>query len=138
MYSGPNVTLGYATQGSDLVKGDERHGELFTGDIAQFDEDGFYYIVGRMKRFLKVYGNRVDLDELEQLLKNKFVGIDCAVSGRDDHVVIFITGDEDPSELVNYLAHKTGLNRVSFKVKKIAAIPKNDSGKILYTALEQA
>ena len=116
-YLGHNVTLGYAISKNDLSKGDERNGVLLTGDIAQFDEEGFYYIVGRMKRFLKVYGNRVNLDELEQILKNRFVGIDCAISGQDDHIVIFITGDETPSELVNYLAHTTGLNRVSFKVK---------------------
>ena len=61
VYYGDNVTLGYAEKGEDLIKGDERHGILHTGDIAQFDKEGFYYIVGRMKRFLKIFGNRVNL-----------------------------------------------------------------------------
>ncbi len=51
--------MGYAECGADLAKGDERHGILATGDMAQFDEDGYYYIVGRKKRFLKIYGNRI-------------------------------------------------------------------------------
>ena len=54
VYYGSNVTLGYAECGQDLIKGDERFGELCTGDMAQFDEDGYYYIVGRKKRFLKI------------------------------------------------------------------------------------
>nr|MCR5282143.1 AMP-binding protein [Lachnospiraceae bacterium] len=69
VYEGANVTLGYAEQAEDLAKGDERGGRLVTGDMAKFDEDGFFYIVGRKKRFLKVYGNRVNLDELDQLVK---------------------------------------------------------------------
>ena len=39
VYEGKNVTLGYAEKGEDLILGDERHGRLETGDMAQFDED---------------------------------------------------------------------------------------------------
>lgn len=72
VYEGENVTLGYAECGDDLIKGDERGGVLQTGDMAQFDKDGYYYIVGRKKRFLKIYGNRVNLDEMDRLIKGKF------------------------------------------------------------------
>ena len=44
VYRGPNVTLGYAENRFDLCKPDENHGELFTGDMAKRDADGFYYI----------------------------------------------------------------------------------------------
>ena len=60
VYDGANVTLGYAECADDLSKGDERHGRLVTGDIAKRDTDGFYYVVGRKKRFLKIFGNRVN------------------------------------------------------------------------------
>ena len=75
VYEGPNVTLGYAETQEDLIKGDERHGRLVTGDMAKRDADGFYYIVGRKKRFLKIYGNRVNLDETERMVKNRFEGL---------------------------------------------------------------
>ena len=53
VYYGPNVTLGYALNGNDLSKGDENYGVLKTGDIVKGDEDGYYYVIGRVSRFLK-------------------------------------------------------------------------------------
>ena len=55
VYRGENVTMGYAVCKEDLVKGDENHGIMHTGDIAYRDADGYYFIVGRMKRFLKIF-----------------------------------------------------------------------------------
>lgn len=49
IYEGPNVMLGYAECREDLNKGDELKGKLFTGDIAEIDEDGYFYIIGRKK-----------------------------------------------------------------------------------------
>ena len=70
VYRGANVSMGYAETQSDLTKGDENNGILYTGDIARRDADGYYYITGRMKRFVKVFGNRVNLDAIEQILKS--------------------------------------------------------------------
>ena len=69
VYFGENVSLGYAESQDDLSLEDENQGCLATGDIAQVDSDGYYYIVGRKKRFIKIFGNRVNLDASEQLLK---------------------------------------------------------------------
>ena len=137
VYRGPNVTMGYAECGEDLVKGDERGGVLKTGDMAQRDEDGFYYIVGRKKRFLKIYGNRVNLDEVDRLIKDKFDYIECASTGVDDHLYIFITDEKLVDAVKKFIVDKTGFNHVAIKVKKIDEIPKNDSGKVLYTKLSE-
>ena len=134
VYGGRNVTLGYAECGDDLAKGDERHGVLETGDMAQFDEDGYYYIVGRKKRFLKIYGNRVNLDEADRLIKGEF-GIEAACAGVDDHMYIFITDEKFSENVKDFVAGKTKLNPVAFKVIVIDEIPKNDSGKTLYKEL---
>ncbi|MCI9478342.1 MAG: AMP-binding protein [Lachnospiraceae bacterium] len=135
VYEGENVTLGYAECGEELSKGDERGGVLYTGDMAQFDEDGYYYIVGRKKRFLKIYGNRVNLDEIERLIKGKF-GIEAASAGIDDHLYLFVLEEAVTEAVKRFVAEKTGLNPAAFHVKTIKEIPKNDSGKIQYRELE--
>ena len=135
VYEGENVTLGYAECGDDLIKGDERGGILQTGDMAQFDQDGYYYIVGRKKRFLKIYGNRVNLDEMDRLIKGKFTGIDCACAGVDDHMYIFVTDETKAEEVREFVVYKTKLNPAAFKIIVIDEIPKNDAGKTLYKEL---
>ncbi len=134
VYEGSNVTLGYAENRDDLGKGDERGGVLFTGDMAQFDEDGFYYIVGRKKRFLKIYGNRVNLDEMDSLIKTRY-GIDVACTGKDDHMYLFVTDEDYKDKIRKYAVEKTGLNPTAFTVMVIDSIPRNESGKILYNSL---
>lgn len=136
-YYGENVTLGYATCAADLAKGDERGGVLDTGDMAQFDEDGYYTIVGRKKRFVKLFGNRVNLDEAERLLKAKFAGAEVACGGKDDHLMIYCTEQALLKQMQAYLAEKTGLHASGFSVKAVETIPKNDAGKTLYRELEK-
>ena len=93
-YRGKNVTMGYARSRDDLVLGDERHGFIRTGDLAYFDEDGCYYIVGRMGRFLKLFGMRVGLDECEQIVKAKFPNAECACTGTDEKMTVWITDEQ--------------------------------------------
>ena len=136
VYEGKNVTLGYAECGDDLIKGDERNGVLATGDMAQYDEDGYYYIVGRKKRFLKIYGNRVNLDETERLIKGQF-NMEAACAGIDDHMVIFLESDKESDAVRSFVVDKTHLNPAAFRVVIIDEIPKNDSGKTQYRELEK-
>ncbi len=136
VYEGPNVTLGYAECKDDLTKGDERNGVLVTGDMAQMDEEGYYYIVGRKKRFLKIYGNRVNLDECERMIQGHFEGVECACVGNDDNMRIYVAGSCQGEDIKSFLAEKTGLHVKAFEVRQIEEIPKNDSGKKQYSELE--
>lgn len=136
VYEGKNVTLGYAEKGEDLILGDERHGRLETGDMAQFDQDGYYYIVGRKKRFLKIYGNRVNLDEIDRMIKGEF-SIEVASAGVDDHLYIFVTEEKMTEKVRDFVVAKTKLNQAAFRVIAIDEIPKNDSGKTRYKELSK-
>jgi long-chain acyl-CoA synthetase len=134
VYKGKNVSMGYAIFGGDLKKGDENNGVLFTGDLAKKDADGFYYIVGRKTRFIKIYGNRVNLDETESLLAKTIY--ECACTGQDDNMVIYITDKTRLIEIQNYVATKTGIHKTAFSVRYCEEIPKNAAGKIVYSRLE--
>ena len=68
VYEGPNVMLGYAMSRADLGKGDEMNGRLETGDLGRLDAEGFLYLTGRTKRFAKIAGYRLGLDEIEKEL----------------------------------------------------------------------
>ena len=136
VYEGKNVTLGYAERGEDLILGDERHGRLETGDMAQFDEDGYYYIVGRKKRFLKIYGNRVNLDEIDRMVKAEF-SIEMASAGKDDHLYLFVTDAKMADPVREFVIGKTKLNPAAFKAVTLDEIPKNDAGKTLYSELSK-
>jgi len=137
VYEGDNVTLGYAECGEDLIKGDENCGRLETGDVARFDEDGYFYIVGRKKRFLKIFGNRINLDEVEKLIDTRCGHVDCACAGTDERLYVFITDDAHKPEIDRLLFEKVGLNRATYRIVKLDSIPRNDAGKVLYSQLSQ-
>lgn len=137
VYYGANVTMGYATSGADLALGDTRGGRYETGDLAKRDADGCYTVVGRKHRFLKLFGKRTNLQEVEHILRRHFGDIDVACSGTDDHLHVFVTDGALAAEIVPFLSGKLGVHRSAFAVKCIAAIPKNPSGKTVYRELEQ-
>lgn len=133
-YKGPNVSMGYANSINDFSKGDENEGVLATGDMAKMDEDGYYYIVGRKKRFIKVFGNRISLDEVEILSQKN--GYSCVCTGTDDKLIIYTTQAEDLKELKNTISSKIGIHHSAITVRYIPEFPRNDSGKILYSKLQ--
>lgn len=131
VYYGKNVTLGYALHKDDLMKGDDNMGFLRTGDIARRDKDGCYYILGRNSRFLKIFGSRISLDDIEQIVKNSF-DTDCYCSGSDDKMQVFITTETLIKEVKSLIIEKTGLFINSFEVVYTEAIKRNEFGKVIY------
>lgn len=136
LITGNNVAMGYAVKKEDLLLGDQWQGTYVSGDLARFDEDGFYYITGRKKRFVKLLGNRIGLDESELILKNKF-GMEVACIGKEDSLIIICEDDATSGELKAYLSAKLKLRPSLFSVYSTPAIPRNDFGKILYRQLEE-
>lgn len=130
IYKGANVSLGYAKSLGDLSKTDENNGMLRTGDLAYFDQDGYFFITGRIKRIIKVAGNRISLDEVEGLLNVH--GHDCVCAGTDDQLYIY-TLKEDRVQIKKIIKEK--LNLKGFEIMRIEEIPRNHFGKILYSEL---
>lgn len=130
IYKGPNVSLGYAESLVDLSKRDENNGSLHTGDLAYFDQDGYFYITGRIKRIIKVAGSRISLDEVEELLTEH--GHDCVCAGTDDQMIVY-TLKENQLQIKKIIKGKLNLRGV--KIIRIEDFPRNPFGKILYSEL---
>ena len=130
VYRGDNVMLGYAENRADLQKGDESNGILFTGDLGYKDSDGFFYVTGRMKRFIKLYGLRINLDEVQKMIENHF-GISAVCTGKDELLRILIQTDDHTSEVnvKNEVLKFYKLNFKSVVVKSTNQIPTASSSK---------
>ncbi|WP_342508874.1 AMP-binding protein [Sporosarcina sp. FSL K6-2383] len=134
IYEGPNVMMGYAESGKDLAKGDDMQGVLHTGDLATVDDDGFYTIIGRLKRFVKLFGLRVNLDEVEKKLEQELqAAVACA--GSDDRMVIVVESEESVAVVKAYLESDYRLHKSAFRIV-VAAIPRMTNGKTNYRAIK--
>lgn len=135
VYYGPNVALGYASCRADLALGDEWQGCLYTGDVAYRDADGCYYIAGRLKRFLKIFGNRVSLDEVEAMLAQAYPAHEFLAYGQDDALRLAYVGAQPAEELAAFLSRQLGLHRTAIRCHALEALPRLGNGKIDYAAL---
>ena len=135
IYKGKNVCLGYAKNRFDLIKGDENKGILKTGDLAKKDSGSFYYIIGRKKRFVKMYGHRINLEHIEEILKIK--GCNCLCIGNDKKINIYIEKNKiNKNKAEKIILENTNLNKQYFSIILINKIPRNQSGKVLYSLLD--
>ena len=134
-YRGPNVTMGYALNRDDLMKDDEFCGEYHTGDIAERDAEGFYFIIGRKGRFLKLFGLRVSLDETERILKTQYPNADFVCTGNDRKMNIFTTDEELKDAIVPFISGKTNLHQSAFRVIVLQEIPRNEYRKVKFQEL---
>lgn len=135
VYKGPNVMMGYAECLSDLAKGDEMHGVLHTGDTAIVDEDGYFTITGRLKRFIKLFGLRINLDDVEKKLESKF-HIPLACTGSDDKLIVAIEQEEFVEAVKAEIEALYHLHKTAYKVK-VLLIPHFANGKTDYMKLKE-
>jgi acyl-CoA synthetase (AMP-forming)/AMP-acid ligase II len=135
VYDGPNVMSGYATSRADLSNGDEMNGRLETGDLGRLDAEGFLYLTGRTKRFAKIVGYRLGLDEIEKELFSV-----CPVACLDLGEKIAVAHEQDSETAlkarVRELADSYKVPSSSFALRRIAQIPRASSGKIDYARLK--
>jgi acyl-CoA synthetase (AMP-forming)/AMP-acid ligase II len=136
IYEGPNVMMGYAESLGDLAKPDECNGRLRTGDVGEVDANGFFRVTGRLKRFIKLSGNRYGLDEIEAQLGNTLASSVAAV-GRDDRLRVWIeTGDPElVQQAKNYLQKSYQLHHSLYRVHLTDRLPLLSTGKKDYAAL---
>ncbi len=138
IYYGPNVFGGYANGPGDLGTWHETN-KLYTGDVARVDDDGYYYITGRIKRIIKLFGTRLNLDEVELILKNSLGGQTVVCTGINDKYlqVSHVNDQLEESIIKQVLKEKLQIHPTSVQVKYVPAMPLTPNGKIDYSAVMQ-
>ena len=98
--------LGYAETREDLGT-PAGPSVLATGDMAERLENGYFRITGRTSRFVKLFGLRIGLDEVETQLRAE--GLRAHVCGNDERLVIFVRDDPDTEALRSRIAERYAL-----------------------------
>jgi acyl-CoA synthetase (AMP-forming)/AMP-acid ligase II/peptidoglycan/LPS O-acetylase OafA/YrhL len=132
VYEGPNVMMGYALSQSDLDTDDETK-LLKTGDIAKQLENGLFVITGRKSRFIKVFGNRISLDQVEVLLNEE--GHRCIATGIDEQLLVVTTEERKQSIIESFLSKRLKLPKSAILVQYVEEFPTLATGKMDYASL---
>jgi acyl-coenzyme A synthetase/AMP-(fatty) acid ligase len=137
VYAGPNVMMGYAMSRADLARGDDLGGVLRTGDLGSLDDEGWLWLTGRARRVAKLFGLRVNLDEIESALRAD--GAAAVVAGGEDRVVAYCEyGDPVAhAQLARELGRRFRLSHRAFELRRVDALPLTGSGKIDYARLQR-
>jgi 4-coumarate--CoA ligase len=141
---GPQVMLGYLNNPSATAATVDAEGWLHTGDIGHIDEDGYLFIVDRLKELIKYKGFQVPPAELEAVLLTHPAVADAAVIGVPDveagevpvaFVEIRPGHDVTEEAIAAYVANQVGHYKQVRRVTLVKKIPKSPSGKILRRVL---
>ncbi|MEY4642139.1 MAG: hypothetical protein RLZZ227_2133 [Pseudomonadota bacterium] len=132
VYSGPNVMMGYAQQRADLLSG-SGIGELATGDLAVQDvATGYFKIVGRSSRFIKPFGLRISLDDVEARLAA--AGI-AAIATGDDSLLVVATQQQVSARASAGLAADLKIPIAALAFIYLPEPPRLDNGKVDYASI---
>lgn len=118
-----------------------------TGDNARVDEDGYYWIMGRIDDVINVSGHRLSTIEVESAMVSHPSVTEAAAVGRPDEIkgqaiVVFVTvkdsdpGDELRDELKQHVRKEIGALAVPSGIRFTDALPKTRSGKIMRRLLK--
>jgi len=116
VFEGKNVCMGYAESLKDLSLPNVNKGLLKTRDIAYKDSQGFYYVEGRKDRYAKIYGARVNLSELEEILLKK--GVDVIMKeGGENQIYSYFKNLKDLKKGIKFISRLTFINPKVFQGK---------------------
>lgn len=144
--SGPQVFVGYY-KNIESYNQTVRNGELFTGDVGYFDEDGFLYVVDRLKDMIISGGENIYSAELELTLAQHEAVLEVAVVGVPNerwgevpraYVVLKENHSVTEDEIIEFCKERLASYKCVKEVSFIEQLPRNAVGKILKNHLKVA
>ena len=142
---GPQLMRGYRGDPAATARTIDADGWLHTGDLCYFDQDGYLYVVDRLKELIKYKGHQVAPAELEHLLLTHPAVADAAVVARPDpdagevpvaHVVL--RSPATANELLAYVAERVAPYKRLRAVRLTESVPRSPAGKLLRRVLVEA
>ncbi len=146
LVQGPTVMQGYFNLPEETAKA-LRGGWLHTGDLAYRDEEGYLFIVDRLKDLIITHGENIYPREIEELLYHYPGVAEAAVIGRPDPVrgqlvcayLVMADGQKlDKKAIKEYLRGKLAPYKIPREYIQMESLPKNQSGKIMKRLLGKA
>lgn len=143
IFRGPNATPGYWQQ-PELTAACIKNGWVCTGDMARRDEDGYYFIVGRIDELIISGGYNIYPREIEEVLYRHTDIIEAAVIGaKDQHLgevpkacIALKSGSSlTPEMVVEFCRVHLAAYKIPKQIEILSELPKNPTGKILKKAL---
>jgi acyl-CoA synthetase (AMP-forming)/AMP-acid ligase II len=141
-FRGPQVMRGYLNRPAETEQMLDPDGWLHSGDIGYVDDDGFFYVVDRVKELIKYKGLQVAPAELEAVLVSHPAIADAAVvrvpdeeAGEVPKAFVVANADLTAQQVMDYVAERVAPYKKLRHVVFIAEIPKALSGKILRRVL---
>jgi acyl-CoA synthetase (AMP-forming)/AMP-acid ligase II len=135
---GPQVMKGYLNQPQATAAAIDADGFFHSGDIGHADEDGYFYIVDRLKELIKYKGMQVAPAELEAVLLTHPAVADAAVipvpdeqAGEVPKAFVVKRAEVTEEELKAFVAAKVAPYKKIRLIEMVDQIPKSPSGKIL-------
>ena len=137
-YKGPNVMMGYSSNKLDLSKGDVQNSKLKTGDLAYCNDQNMYFIVGRLNRFIKLFGIKVGLDDLENKMR-KLSKSNMLITGSDDRIMIALDKKDAKKmqKIKDILVSNFGFYHKAIDIQLFDEFPRFSSNKYNYEAIKK-
>ena len=142
LIKGPHVMKGYLNNEEATNHCIDKDGWFHTGDIGYADEDGYFFIVDRVKELIKYKAYQVAPAELEAILVSHEAVVDAAVIPSPDEEAgeipkgfVVLNQDMDPQEIMDFVAEQVAPHKKIRKIEIVDEIPKSASGKILRRVL---
>jgi long-chain acyl-CoA synthetase len=142
---GPNIMKGYFNKPEENANA-FRSGWFHSGDVGRFDDEGYLYIVDRIKDVIITGGENVFPKEVEDVLYTHEAVNECAVVGwphpeYGEAVTAFVTLKEgkatDEESLIRFCKERLARYKVPKKVNIVSELPKSPQGKILRRELKK-
>ncbi len=148
---GPQVFLGYWNRPEDTAQAFiEIDGKRFfrSGDLGRMDEEGYFFIVDRLKRMINAAGYKVWPTEIESLMyRHPAVQEACVIGTKDAHrgetVKAFIVpraefrGKIEAQAIMEWCREQMAAYKVPRRIEFVDALPKSGSGKIMWRELQE-